>query len=195
LPASDYEYDVFFSYRRHKLILSWIAEFESRLKFWLSQELGGKEAKIFLDYECIEIGEKWPETLRTAVASSRCLVCIWSPTYFQSSWCISEWRSFLAREQKIGLESHGLVAPIRFHDGEHFPEEAKKVQYADFADFTSTSPAFWQTQRAVDCESLLKNFAPSVANLVKRVPPFQPDWPVVEAPAIESSIAVPLRRL
>jgi hypothetical protein len=193
MPNADYEYEVFFSYHRDKLILDWIIEVENRLKFWLTQELG-QAARIFLDRECIEVGDQWPECLRAAIRTSRCLVCIWSPSYFQSSWCVSEWRSFLAREQKLGLEAHGLIAPVRFHDGEYFPEEAAKVQWTDFAEYTATVPAFWQSQRAVEFEPLLKGFARSVATVVRRAPPFQPDWPIVEGQPGEPP-TIQLRRL
>ena len=27
------------------------------------------------------------------------MVSVWSPLYFQSSWCVSEWKSFLEREK------------------------------------------------------------------------------------------------
>jgi hypothetical protein len=95
-----------------------------RLQFWLMQELGGREPKLFVDEDNIETGDRWPDSLRDALKASRCMVCVWSPSYFQSSWCVSEWRRFLARERRLNLHSHGLIAPLRFHDGEHFPEEA-----------------------------------------------------------------------
>jgi hypothetical protein len=65
------------------------------------------------------------------------------------------------------------------------PEEAKVVQQADFRDFSSTIPAFWEGSRAVEFEPLLKAFAASVAAVVRRAPPFRPDWPVEEALALE----------
>ena len=194
MAANDYDYDVFFSYRRHELILDWTIQVVHRLEFWLTQELGGREPRIFFDQGSIEVGDRWPNKLRIALQSSKCLVCIWSPSYFQSHWCVSEWQSFLAREQKLGLGTHGLIAPVRFHDGEYFPEEAANVQWADFAGYTATTPVFWQTQRAVEFEDVLKRFASSVAGLVRRAPPFQSDWPLVEARPLELP-NVPLRRL
>jgi hypothetical protein len=194
MTATDYDYDVFFSYRRHELVLEWMIQVVHRLKFWLTHELGGQESRIFFDQGSIEVGDRWPEKLRVALQSSKCLVSIWSPSYFQSHWCVSEWQSFLARERKLGLGPQGLIAPVRFHDGEYFPEEAANVQWADFANYTATTPAFWQSQRAVEFEEVLKRFASSVAGLVRRAPPFQPDWPVVEACPMKPPI-VPLRRL
>lgn len=194
MAATDYKYDVFFSYRHDKLILDWTVEVVQRLGFWLTQELAGQKSRIFFDRDSIEVGDRWPDKLRAGLQSSKCIICIWSPSYFQSHWCVSEWQSFLERERKLGLESHGLIAPVRFHDGEYFPPEAEKVQWADFADYTATLPAFWQSQRAVEFEQVLKKFAGSVAGLVRRAPPFQADWPIVEGLPIDLP-TVPLRRL
>jgi hypothetical protein len=75
-----------------------------------------------------------------------------------------------------------LIAPVRFYDGDYFPDEAKAVQQADFRDFGSTVSSFWQCDRAEEFErTLLKAFAVSLAGVVKRAPAFQPDWPIVEA--------------
>ena len=131
MPTIDYEYDVFLSYHRDRLILEWIIEVERRLNFWLGQELN-RDARIFFDQDCIEVGDVWPESLQQGIRSSRSLVGIWSPRYFQSAWCVSEWQSFRARAEQHKLEIHGLIAPVRFHDGEHFPPDAAAVQCADF---------------------------------------------------------------
>jgi hypothetical protein len=94
---ADYEYDVFFSYKKDPLITEWIANVVSRLEFWLTQELGGRPARIFIDRDHIEIGDRWPDALRHALRHSRSMAAIWSPSYFHSQWCVSEWKSFLAR--------------------------------------------------------------------------------------------------
>lgn len=180
-PSCDYVYDVFFSYKRHSLTLEWTRQVHTRLKFWLMQELGGQEPNLFVDEDCIETGDRWPEKLREALRLSRCMVCVWSPSYFQSSWCVSEWRSFLARERRLNMKPHGLIAPMRFHDGDHFPEEAQAIQWTDVTPYTSTMPAFWTSQRALELEDKLKEFAASVAHMIQRAPAFQADWPVEEA--------------
>jgi len=190
----DYEYDVFFSYKRHPLNAAWITNVVSRLEFFLADELGGRTSGIFVDQSHIETGDRWPEVLRHALQHSRSMAAIWSPTYFQSPWCVSEWRSFLSREAMVGASSHGLIAPVRYHDGDFFPDEAKEVQQADFRDFSSTIPAFWDGNRAVEFEPALKAFAASLASVVRRAPPFRPDWPVVEHTGLPHR-PVPLERL
>jgi hypothetical protein len=190
-PPGDYKFDVFFSYKRHSLTLDWTRMVHQRLRFWLSEEIN-REAILFVDEDCIETGDRWPQKLREALAASRCMVCVWSPSYFRSSWCVSEWASFRAREARLDLVSHGLIAPLKFHDGEHFPEEAREIEWTDVAPWTSTVPAFWASSRALELEDALKGFARSVAGMIRRAPQFQADWPIVEqdaAPAAKIELA------
>ena len=84
------------------------------------------------------------------------------------------------RERRLKMTSHGLVAPLKFHDGEHFPEEARKVQWADLESYAFTVPGFWSSSRAVELEDVLKEFARSVAGIITSAPPFEADWPIIE---------------
>jgi hypothetical protein len=177
----EYKYDVFFSYKRHDLTLNWTREVYQRLKLWLTEELRGKEARLFVDEACLEIGDRWPDHIRHALKHSICMVGVWSPSYFQSSWCVSEWKSFLARERMVGIEPHGLLAPLKFHDGEHFPEEARGVLWKDVAPYAITVPAFWRSLKAMELERELKLFAHSVATIIGRAPAFREDWPIIES--------------
>jgi len=190
--ASDYEYDVFFSYKRHDLTLEWTRWVHTRLKFWVTHELNVPEAKIFVDEDCIEVGDRWPDSLRRALSLSKCMVCVWSPPYFHSNWCLSEYRSFREREQRLNRGPHGLILPMRYSDGEYFPEEARGVQWLDVAPYASTVPAFLKSARAVEFEDVLKPFARQVAESVRSAPAYEPDWPVVEVsapPALKIELA------
>ncbi len=177
---ADYEYEVFLSYKHHKLILPWIEGIEERLVFWLTQELGGEEPRVFFAPETIEAGANWPEALRSGLRQSKCLVAIWSPAYFRSKWCVSEWKSFQKRESEEGLID-GLILPIKFHDGEMFPDDAKARQAFDLSQYTSTTKAFWDTARADELDQRIRIFSAGLAKAVIGSPAFNPDWPIVEA--------------
>ena len=180
LPAAGYEFDVFFSYKRHALSIDWTRRVSTLFKFYLSHELNVPEARVFVDEESIELGEPWPEALQRALRRSKCLVCIWSPLYFQSDWCCSEWRSFQAREKMLAEgETARLIAPLKFHDGEHFPQEAQSVQWTDVSKYNSTLSAFWSSARALELEDILKSFSADVAQMVRNAPAFRDNWPVV----------------
>jgi hypothetical protein len=173
----SYEYDVFFSYKHSPKSLYWHCEVKDLLQEWLSQALGGRQCKIFMDKEAIATGERWRDSLRHALKHSKCLVAVWSPLYFQSQYCLSEWEAFRQRESQCNLASLGLVAPIRYHDGEFFPETARDVQMTDLREHTSLLPAYWTTRDAVELDAKIRVFAQQVAAIVNGAPEFDPNWP------------------
>ena len=179
----DYEFDVFLSYRHTPVVTPWVVDiFYIKFCAWLSEKLGGRPTEVFIDKDGIQTGNRWPNRLREAIRNSRCLVPIWSPSYFQSHWCVSEWQSFCARDQLLGLDatSRSLVVPAVHNDGEFFPEEAREIQSTDFSDCRSSMPAFIHDPSAVIFEQKLELFTEDVANTVNAAPPYQHDWPVVE---------------
>jgi hypothetical protein len=177
---NDYIYDVFFSYKRHELTAEWTRRVHDHLKLWLSQEIQ-RPAEMFVDVETIETGDVWPDEIRHALSASKCMVSIWSPLYFQSNWCVSEWQTFLEREKLVNAGSRGLIAPVRFHDGDLFPPEARTVQSLDLTRYASCFPAFWASPRSLELEDQIKGLARTVAQILGRVPLFQNNWPIVEA--------------
>ena len=175
----DYEYDIFFSYKRHDESLDWTRRVAGKLRYWVSQELN-REVRMFVDEDDILTGQKWPRRLQEALQRSSCMICVWSPMYFQSDWCFSEWRSFREREKLLELQAHDLIAPLKYHDGEHFPDEARNVQWTDVSSLNSTLPAFWSSARALELEDRLKAFSATVAGMVRSAPAYRADWPVVQ---------------
>jgi TIR domain len=182
--ATDYEYDVFVSYKREpddaQLMTPWIDGVVSRLRLYLMQELGGRPVPLFLDRRAIANGQKWPEALRVGIRTSRCILAIWSPEYFHSRWCMTEWKSFVAREAALLAPQHGLVAPIRWTKDDWFPPEAKETQALDLSGYAATTEAFWKTERADELDQKIRSFAADLADVVRRAPPFSSDWPIVE---------------
>lgn len=178
-PA-DYEYDVFFSYKRHALHNEWHRWVVQRLRYFLTEELNVSQARVFMDEVDIETGDNWPERLQLALKRSKCMVCVLSPPYFHSVWCCSEFWSFIERHRQIGLTGpEGLIAPLRFHDLEYFPDEAKCLQMIDVVDHRSTTAAFWGSARELELEQKIRTLAVAVAGMVRRAPAFRDDWPVV----------------
>jgi hypothetical protein len=183
----DYAYDVFVSHKREpsdgELLTPWIREVVRRVQLWLGMSLGGVEARLFFDTDVLRPGSHWPDVLGHAIGASRCLMPIWSPAYFRSPWCLAEWQSFVARERQIG-SAVSLVVPIRVHDGEWFPREAQCVTALDLCEYAATTAGFWETRRADELDILLREFAASLADVVRSAPPYQ-RWPVVTPPGVE----------
>jgi hypothetical protein len=178
----DYVYDVFVSYRRGdeaaNPMLPWIREVVSRLTFWLGQELRGRDAHVFFDTENLEVGSHWPDRLRHAILRSRCLVPILSPQYFTSRWCLTEWASFIQRQQIEDASGTVLIIPMKFHDGELFPQEARDITTLDLTRHAGTTRAFWSTVRADELDQMIQRFARDVAQAVEHAPPFDSTWTV-----------------
>jgi hypothetical protein len=198
----SYEYDAFFSYKRDRESDSWHELVKLKLAFWLKQELRKREVKIFFDTEDIRTGARWQLKIASALHRSKCIICIWSPLYFQSKWCISEWMSFVEREQFIerqqaveqgrveqgaSLVAQGtkceLIVPASYFDGESFPPVATAREFMNFSDFASTMPRFWDTELAVRFETqYIRPFARDLARTIRSAPPWDPRFPIVEAP-------------
>ena len=174
-----YKYDAFFSYKRDAESDAWHDRVREKLVYWLRFELDQPQVNIFLDREEIHTGARWRSKITEALRTSKCIVCVWSPLYFRSRWCTSEWLSFAERSRRSGRD---LVLPASFHDGESFPQQAKEIQMKDFSRFASTIPRFWDTEHAVTFEeSLLKPFARDLAAMIRDAPPYDAEFPIIEA--------------
>jgi hypothetical protein len=92
----------FFSYARVNMKRAADGElvraFREALEGEVDQLLGGTTEEIcFFDNTDIEAGVQWPATLADALRTSRVAVCLYSPHYFNSTWCGKELRVFLDR--------------------------------------------------------------------------------------------------
>jgi hypothetical protein len=178
--AMSYQYDVFFSYKRDIESDDWHERVKNKLEFWLKQELHRQNVAVFFDREDIRTGMRWRQKVAGALKKSRCLACIWSPLYFQSKWCRSEWMTFVERER---LASRDLVMPASYFDGETFPADARARQFLDFSEFASTMPKFWDTELAVRFESQrLRPFAKDLATIIRAAPAYDDAFPLFESP-------------
>lgn len=180
-----YRYDLFVSYKREprnkQLVTPWLRQVLDRVEYWTRQEMGGTPIRVFFDEESIEVGSDWPNEISEALLSAKCLLPIWSPEYFHSTWCVAEWKSFIKREILIadrGRPACRLIIPIKFHDGSWFPEEAQRVQQLDLSPYTATTQAFWNSHRADELDQLIKDFAPKLARAISQAPPYEAGWPV-----------------
>ena len=176
----QYQYDGFFSYKRDRESDDWHERVKNKLAFWLKQELQKQDVRLFFDREEIRTGMRWRQKLADALKQSKCIICLWSPLYFQSKWCISEWKTFVVREEQSHRQ---LVMPASYFDGATFPTAASATQFSDFSQFASTMPKFWDTEPAVKFEELLlRPFARDLAAIIRNAPAYDDGFPIVEAP-------------
>lgn len=197
---SDYEYDVFISYRRTGNVRDWTHNhLEPRLRRCLADELPD-EPSIFFDRD-IDAGTPWPDHLVRALHRSRLLLAVWSPPYFTSRWCLAEWRTFLAREDAIRRSAPeisadhppSLVYPIRYSDGDRFPADAKNVQQETiFSGWNYPDPQFAQTEKYLGFHDAVVQLARRIAQRLDEAPRWQPDWPTATPePVVAGPAALP----
>jgi len=177
--VSGYDFQAFFSYKRSPLTDSWHERVFERLQYWIGQELGIDKPPMFFDSRSIENGQEFDEYIRDALLSSAVIVSIFSPLYFTSRWCVSELESFLAREEKFKFKKGSLVACARFHDGENYPLEARRMQAEDFREFAILAPKFWDSEKAVAFDQLITEFAKKIAKKIRAAPPYDAAFPIL----------------
>jgi hypothetical protein len=196
----EYEYDVFISYK-HGDIDYWLTNiFLKRFSFALENELGRKPL-IFFDQN-IQKGDIWPYRLQSALTRSRCVVAFLQPSYFSSDWCRFEFGSMLEREKVEGFRTlmnpRGLIQAVQVGDGIHFPPYAKQIQWLNCTDHYSASLAFERSEKCLELELLIKEWAPDVAKMINYAPNWKEDWislskleisipkePIFSAPTLE----------
>jgi hypothetical protein len=186
-----YENDVFLSYLTEKPSGTWVHEhFLPYFRHQLGNALNRPSA-IFVDREGIHSGQKWPNRLKQALATSRCLVGIWSPLYFQSEWCRNECGIMHHREVALGFGTNeqpdGLLVGVRVNDGVHFPDYARDTNYVDFEKYFVDGPGFSRSELHVDFQRAIVPFAQDVARIVQLAPEWSPEW--LTPPWIDEIIA------
>src|SRR5659263_104899 len=97
-----YEYDIFLSYPTEYPFGPWVHEtFLPLFRAYLKNSIyGNANAKIFIDKYEIAPGDAWPEKIKRALSHSKCMVAMWSPSFFHSKWCMNECAIMLHREKK-----------------------------------------------------------------------------------------------
>jgi hypothetical protein len=176
--SSEYEFDVFVSYRRYGEWPVWIQEhFRPVFEHYLGEDLGRKP-RVFLDTS-LESGDDWPRHLTISLGRSAVLVPLWSKTYFNSPWCLAECALMFEREKICGYRSDRddvLVLPASIHDGDDFPLYARKLQYLRLNDYANMR-LNRNGQSAEAMVDLIRTWTPRIARAVSRAPDnCDPTW-------------------
>ena len=129
-----YEHAIFISYASvdNQPLLKgndgWVDQFHRALEISLSQQFGRRDrGRIWRD---VRLGnELLDPAILTACRKSACLLCITSPAYMASEWCLKEFEAFCAANGKDGLPpKHGTYSRIiNVAMSAIFTEPAKKI--------------------------------------------------------------------
>lgn len=175
---SDYQHDIFLSYRRLGNATDWIKDhLIPVLKSALAQELG-RDPEIYFDNQ-LEGAMTWPVTLGSHLARSRVLVCLWSKTYLKSQWCSKELALIWEREKKLQLRTpqhpHGITAVYTIHDGETIPETLKICQTLAITEFFNPMMRLDSPTRE-GFFNLICQHADTLATMIQNAPAFDETW-------------------
>lgn len=175
---SDYEYDIFISYRRmNEDWVRWTKEnFVRPLRALLLPALGN--VRIFFDDQ-IETGVSWPEHLARAHTRSRLLIPILSRAYFSSEWCRLELALMCEREKQLGLRNPGnpavLILPFIIDDGDQFPPEVQAMQSEKIHGYANP----WirpDSSTFQEFAQYLQAWCPRLVDALQAVPQFNSGW-------------------
>jgi hypothetical protein len=181
-----YEYDVFISYSSAGSAPKWLRNnFYQKFMDCLHDQVA-PAPRVFLD-KGMARGVHWPAELQKALRHSKIMIAVLSPPYFESPWCLAEWRSMRARENLLGLASpqcpQGLIYPLLYSDSENFPdEEGLQRAWWNFKELALPDKVFQESRDWLLFHQRVCDVARDVVELVKQVPDWRPDWPVIDVP-------------
>ncbi len=141
----------------------------------------------FSDEKGILNGEQWPDELARALRTSRVMICLHSPSYFNSEWCGKEWRIFRGRvegyAQAQGLASPpALIQPVHWEPHDTPPAAVGAIQYQQhgFGD----EYAELGLRKLMRLNKYQDQYVEFLDAFAKRVKDVYDQWPLPESPEV-----------
>jgi MinD-like ATPase involved in chromosome partitioning or flagellar assembly len=179
--ADDYRYDLYVSSADLSYMNKWSDRFLEILRFELSASTGNEDA-IFIDRHEVLLGESLPDSMRHALLHSRLLLPILTPAYFSSTLHMAEWRTFELRESLTDTET-SLIVPVVLRKPRRYPEFVMNRLLTDVTTFPPR-PSDW-TKKNIES---VRHLAERIAWMLRDVPPFRPDFPLVNPADVVAEI-------
>jgi hypothetical protein len=124
------EHIFFFSYARDDDD-PYLSRFFEELRDAIRRQQGLKASDpiAFRDQTNIEVGQQWPVALTHSLRTSKTLVCVYSPTYFNREYCGKEVQVFLTRQKKHGTGLATGILPVIWQKPERVAAAVSAIQY------------------------------------------------------------------
>jgi FxsC-like protein len=134
--AADNQFWFYFSYAGGDAN-SYVERFFKDLRAEVGQRAGvlDEDSVGFFNKDMLEVGDTWPGASLSALLSSRTMVCLFSPRYFNSEYCGKEVQLFHSRMDMYRLGSLGVAEPptilpvIMTPVGRSLPQSVSDIQY------------------------------------------------------------------
>ena len=181
----NYKYDIFLSYPCSKvtpLIEKWVEQFFLPLLHHSLEDALGRYPQIFsAQLDDKPIHDYIHRQYKLALTFSRCLIPIWSPSYFSLEWSRYECAMMLDRENHIGYgkteNSNRLLLPVVGCDGDSFPEFSRQVPKLIVNSYVTKAPAFETLPKYFDFEKLVRDWVQTeVAEAINHAPALKSEW-------------------
>src|SRR4051794_10226291 len=136
-----FEHDVFISYPHlsnrddQSGQNGWVAKFHNDLKNCLTENLG-KEPRIWRDNK-MPLGTVFGKAICDRLAKAKVLLCVLSPAYQKSSWCMQELNEFCARAAENGgltIDEQSRIITVVKCPVEQTPDKLASALYCEFFD-------------------------------------------------------------
>jgi hypothetical protein len=181
----SYKYDFFISYSRRGSVQKWLlTHFYNKLVEYLADECA-PAPRVYMD-RTMPRAVEWAHNLENSLRHSKIMIQLLTPPYFESDWCMAELESMQAREAMLGLAgadiSQGLIYPILYSDSENFPDVGRMRSWQDFKEYAHPDPVYQDSVDYLPFCKQVRVLARDLVQLAKQVPPWSPDWPIVDRP-------------
>jgi TIR domain len=194
----SYKYEIFLSYKWGGERKEWVDKiFMPILNDALHEEVGNR-IEVFKDTDNIVYGAALPESLKDALAHSKCMISIITlPYFFDSVWCPTEFSAMLFREDALELrkdKNHtGLIFPIIFVDGnaKSVTEKSPVYKYSklgnlissilplelDIDKYNNINQAFIESTEYNELKSIIRRWVKrSIIPRLDNCPEWDSDW-------------------
>lgn len=173
----EYSYDIFLSYRDNRSggFGDWVCKYFYELFDWAFQDCMGRKPIVYFAKFTADDESSVGSILeyKKELAYSRCVIPMWSPSYFELEWAIYECYVMLEREKLLGYrtieKNQGLVLPVLVCDGEgnSFPEVARHIaQFGWFncRDYVVVIPGVSYTEKYYQFKKMMKEWVEQVVS-------------------------------
>jgi FxsC-like protein len=168
----------FLSYAREDDSDKLLTKFFNELSLEISLLAGTSDAVGFQDSANIPTGANWSQEIRRALISSRVLVCLFSPTYFNRDFCGKELQVFLDRLE-LYKQSHPpsavlprAILPVIWipQPPEGLPKSVSELQHQGPgvpSRYAQDGLRFFKKLRRNDYKSFVSSFAQKVVDAAR----------------------------
>lgn len=172
-----YRYDVFISYTwRVRRAQAWVrGVLAPPLLDYLELESRVPSSRVFLDEREVRPGIEVEPAIHDALRDSKVLLAVLSPQYFESGWCLTEFRTMLERQRRTG---HQCIYPLRVWDGDHYDDDARRLDLLPLNQWGSLEPGM----RRKRWNDVVRDIATQLGSIAAKAPPHDPGAAVVPVP-------------